>query len=267
MEKSTERKGNRLAHGKIFFSLLPVIALVGLFSQELQGEVKSKRLLLFHFDKIEVRGAASVFIEPGKRNREIEYFADSSIIEDIHVEVRNRTLHIDANNTLSLSRRIPLIRFSAQRVFPVEVIVSAIQVDEILLLDQSNLTAQSLSGERLKLFSNSTGTLQTINCKHKNIEIRQEGSGNIILKGRNTLDLEAKVYGSGSLEGGELFIDRAKVSHWGSGQVLLAPTKWLDLKLHGSGNFHLLEKPAGMVVDQGNAGGRMVPLYEGNPQD
>ena len=73
------------------------------------SSVESKKKLMFHFDKIEVRGAIQVFVEPGKRNREIEYFANSEIIDSIESRVvGKKTLYLDANNTFDLSRRIPL---------------------------------------------------------------------------------------------------------------------------------------------------------------
>ena len=86
------------------------------------SSVESKKKLMFHFDKIEVRGAIQVFVEPRKRNREIEYFANSEIIDSIESRVVGKTLYLDANNTFDLSRRIPLIRVSAQRIFPVELL-------------------------------------------------------------------------------------------------------------------------------------------------
>ena len=84
----------------------------------LTAEITSKRLLAFHFDKIEAKGALTVFVEPGKRLRQIEYFADSSIIDTVTASVKNRTLYLDANNSFMLTRKIPLLRLSAQRTFP-----------------------------------------------------------------------------------------------------------------------------------------------------
>ena len=79
----------------------------GVFFPNLEASIQSKRLLSFHFDKIEARGALTIFVEPGKRNRQVEYFADSEIIDTVTAKVENRTLYLDANNSLQLSRRIP----------------------------------------------------------------------------------------------------------------------------------------------------------------
>ena len=79
--------------------------------------------------------------------------------------------------------------------------MSTDQVDEILLEDQSSLTAKNLTGENSRSTPRSGGTLIAVNCKHKIIDLRHEGSGNIILKGRETMEIKAKVYGSGSLLG------------------------------------------------------------------
>ena len=162
-------------------------------------------MLSFHFDKIEARGALTIFVEPGKRNRQVEYFADSEIIDTVTAKVENRTLYLDANNSLQLSRRIPLLRLSAQRVFPIEIIVSIDKLKEFRLLENSTARLKNLSGNELNLYHNSTGSLHLIESRFKKISVQQEGSGDIILKGRETLDLDAKIFGNGSLRGEEFF--------------------------------------------------------------
>lgn len=227
----------------------------------LGGAVESKRQTLFHFDKIEVRGAIKVFLEPGSRNRQIEYFADEQIIETIQAEVRNRTLFLEANNTLGITRRIPLLRLSAQRTFPVEAVVSIDRLSEIRLLDQSSLTARRLASDSLAVFTNSAGPLNLIDLRCQTLEIRQEGSGSVTLKGRETTGLNCTVSGSGSLMGEEFFLDDAVVKHYGSGEVLLAPKRWLDARIEGAGNLYLLEKPLGMVVKESSGGGKVIDSF------
>ena len=63
------------------------------------AELTYRRELLFFFDKLEVRGAIDVFIRKGQRNREAYVYADSEIIDNIQLQVRDRTLFLDANNT------------------------------------------------------------------------------------------------------------------------------------------------------------------------
>ena len=227
----------------------------------LSGTVVSKKKLCFHFDQIEVRGAVSVFVEPGKRNRQVEYFADSSIINSITAEVRNRTLYIDANNSFSLSRVIPLLRISAQRVFPIEVIVSVEKIKEIRLLEQSSLSVKKVAGNEIKLFSNSTGFLDGTDLRCKKISVRHEGSGEITLRGREVLHLDAQVYGNGSLKCEELFLRDATVTHHGTGDILIAPNNWLDARIYQGGNLYLFEKPAGRVIKNQGNGGRLIEEY------
>lgn len=227
----------------------------------LQGAVESKRLLAFHFDKIEARGALSIFVEPGKRNRQIEYFADSTIIDSVSAKVENRTLFLDANNSFLLSRRIPLLRLSAQRTFPVEVIVSIDELKEFRLLENSNARLNNLSANRLKLYHNSTGSLHLTNSKFEKIEIRQEGNGDTVLKGREVHELDAKIYGGGAIFGEELFLDQAVIRHYGNGPIMIAPSNWLDAQIFGSGNLHLLEKPLGKVLKNQGNGGKVIEEY------
>ena len=48
-----------------------------------------------------------MFIGKGQRNREAYVYADSEIIDHMQLEVRDRTLFLDANNTFFLQRRLP----------------------------------------------------------------------------------------------------------------------------------------------------------------
>ena len=169
--------------GKIFIGVSITLAIfpLGKITGELSGAVESRRLLSFHFDKIEARGALTVFVEPGKRNRQIEYFADSEIIESVTALVENRTLFLDANNSFLISRKIPLLRLSAQRTFPIEVIVSIDQLKEFRLFENTTARLRNLQGEELNLFINSTGSLHLVGSKFNKINLRHEGSGDVVL--------------------------------------------------------------------------------------
>jgi hypothetical protein len=239
-----------------FFVFLLLVDVFG--CNRIYGAIESKKVLSFHFDKIEARGALSLFIKPGKRNREIEYFADSSMIDTVAIRVSNRTLFLDANNSFMLSRRIPLLRLTAQRTFPIEVFISIEELKEISLLDHSSLQLESLRGEELKIFTNSTGSVHASDLQTRQINLRQEGSGDVFLKGREVMNLSAEVYGQGSLRCEELFLDQATIRHFGEGQIILAPTQWMDAKIFGSGNIQLLENPLGKVVENKGKGGRLI---------
>ena len=238
-----------------FFNLLFVLL-------PLEGRVESKRVLSFHFDKIEVGGALTVFIEPGRRNRQVEYFADSSIIDSVIAEVRDRTLYLDANNSFSLIRKIPLIKLSAERTFPIEVVVSIDKLSDIRLLDQSNLRIKNISGKEFNIFSNSSGSFHGIDLKFESLKIRHEGSGNISLQGRDVLSLNAEMHGSGSLLCEHLFLEESLISHHGTGEVVIAPNNWLDARIFNSGNIKLLEQPRGRVFKKEGNGGDLIELYQ-----
>ena len=104
------------------------------------AELTYRRELLFFFDKLEVRGAIDVFIRKGQRNREAYVYADSEIIDNIQLQVRDRTLYLDANNTFFLQRRLPFLKLQAERTFPVEILLSVDQLTTIGVHENSNLT-------------------------------------------------------------------------------------------------------------------------------
>ena len=256
-----EKKDNLIAC-RFLIAGLSVFLPLFFLSVSLKARVESKRVLSFHFDKIEVGGALTVFIEPGRRNRQVEYFADSSIIDSVIAEVRDRTLYLDANNSFSLIRKIPLIKLSAERTFPIEVVVSIDKLSDIRLLDQSNLRIKNVSGKQLNIYSDSSGSFHGIDLHFENFKIRHEGSGNINLQGREVLSLDAEMYGSGSLLCEHLFLEEAKLSHHGTGEVVIAPIKWLDARIFNSGNIKLLEQPRGRVVKKEGNGGELIELYQ-----
>ena len=256
-----EKKDNLIACRFLIAGLSVFIPLFFL-SVSLDARVESKKILSFHFDKIEVQGALTVFIEPGKRNRQVEYFADSSIIDSVSAEVRNRTLYLDANNSFSLFRKIPLIKLSAQRTFPIEVVVSIDKLSEIRLLGQSNLRMKNVSGKQLNIFSDSSGSFHGIDLKFESLKIRHEGSGSISLQGRDVLSLNAEMHGSGSLLCEHLFLEEALISHHGTGEVVIAPNNWLDARIFNSGNIKLLEQPRGRVFKKEGNGGDLIELYQ-----
>jgi len=254
-------KKDNLVGGQTLTPMLWALLASFLFLSSLNGVVESKRILAFHFDKIEVRGALTVFIEPGKRNRQVEYFADSSIIDSVIADVRNRTLYLDANNSYSLIRKIPLIKLRAERTFPIEVIVSIDKLRDIRLLNQSNLRIKNISGSQLNIFSNSSGNLHGIDLQFEGIKIKHEGSGDISLEGRDVLSLDAELYSAGSLLCEHLFLEEAQLNHHGTGDVIIAPKNWLDARIFSSGNIKLLEHPKGRVLKNEAKGGRLIELY------
>jgi len=225
------------------------------------AEVDSRRHLLFHFDKIEVKGALDVFIEPGVRNREVEIYADSEIIDSIVCKVVNRTLFLDANNTYSLRRRIPFIGLSAIIKFPVEILVKIENLKEIRLLGQSNLTVKNINAPQLKFFAESSGTAHFEDVDSAELLIHHNGSGQVALRGEKIDQLNARILGSGNLSAEELFLDHATIEHRGTGLVSVVPNLWLDAKITGSGDLRLLEKPKGMVINRGEGAGRLVEDY------
>ena len=145
-----ERKNPKL----FLFALL-----LASFSGSLTAEITIQKKLLFFFDKIEVRGNVDVFLIEGKRLREASIYADTEIIDSIQVQVSQKTLFIDANNTYEIARRLPFLRLKAERTFPVEIVISIDGLREIRLLGQSNLTAKKLRSDQISLFMASSGKL------------------------------------------------------------------------------------------------------------
>ena len=237
---------------KFSFLLLPAAILS--FCLSAFGELSSQRRLLFFFDKIEVKGEVDVFLNKGKRNRETTVYADSEIIDSVITRVRDKTLYVEANNTYEIARRLPFLKLSAKRKFPVEVIVSIDRLREIRVHGASNLTSNGLRSDNLSVFSTSAGNLHLENLSCPTLQLRHEGDGTVVLRGKGVSQLKAQVLGNGSLRGEELFVEQATLIHKGKGVAHLAPQGWLDARMHAEGNLFLHKKPEKMVVDQAGAG-------------
>ena len=233
----------------------------------LHGEIINRKHLLFHFDKVEISGEISVFIEPGKRNREMEIFADQEIIDSVGFRVSNRTLFIEANNTYTFKRRIPFIGLSATRSFPVEISINIESLKEVSVRGKSSLSLHGIESESFQFNFESTGNAHINEMKSPDLKIMHRGAGDVSLRGSKVDMLELKISGTGNLAAEELFIDQAKVIHTGRGLVTLAPNIWLDAKILGTGNIRLLEKPDGMVLHREENAGHLIQEYEYKEED
>lgn len=235
--------------------LLPLFALLQFLPMGIvRGELAQDRRLLFHFDKIEVRGEIDVFLKQSKRLRECLVYADKEIVTSVTTKVSERTLIVDANNTYDLKRRLPFLRINAKRVFPVEVIISVRDLSEISLTGNGNLYGSGTRSMRLKLFSGGSGKLDLRNFSANSVEVIQDGSGDVVLMGDGVDKIDAVLSGTGSLHAGDLPAGNAKISLRGEGNAYLTALDFLDAGMLGSGNVFLHDKPRQSVIRTNGTG-------------
>ena len=232
---------------------------------QLEGDLIKKKQLLFYFNKIDVSGAVDVFIQPGDRNEQATIYADSSIMDNISLVVRDRTLFVDANNTFDLTRRLPFLKLSAERTFPVEILINAEKLEEIRVSERSNVTLTDLHSRRLSIFANGTGRVHLDDSAIDTLFIRQDGTGPIVLKSKEVSSLELIVIGDGLIYAQELPVDRAKIVHRGNSNIEINPIEFLDSRIFGQGNILLHQTPKNIVVSQKGTGS-VVDVIPDNPQ-
>jgi hypothetical protein len=264
-------KGKSMGKRNLNFFILVLLVLPEVYL--LKADLTSEKKLLFNFNKIEVNGGVDVFLKKGKRLREAKIYADSEIINSVLTKVSQKTLFIDANNTYNIARRLPFIRLKAERKFPVEIIVSVDNIDEIRALGQSNVTAEDITSKNLSIYMESSGKLHLQNISTPKLVIKHEGEGDIILKGNSIEDLQIKITQNGSLFADELEVIRATLIHQGNGTVHLNPSKWMDARMFGDGNLFLHKKPENIVIDLRGKGKvsdiipDALPLYDTNQSE
>jgi hypothetical protein len=239
---------------------LPILA-----SLQLHADLTEKKKLLFYFNKIDVGGAVDVFIQPADRNEQATIYADSDIMDNISLIVRDRTLFIEANNTFDLTRRLPFLKLSAKRTFPVEILVNADKLEEIRLSGRSNVTLSDAHSRRLAIFANGTGRFHLANSAIDHLAIRQDGNGPIILNSKEVSSLELIIIGDGVIYAQGLPVDRAKIVHRGNSNIEINPIKFLDSRIFGQGNILLHSRPKNIVVSQKGTG-KVVDVIPDNPQ-
>lgn len=255
------------------FSLFSRLLLAALAFSPLRAELGSDKRLLFLFDKIEVLGEVDVFLTQGKRLRECTVYADKEILPAVRTEVVNRTLFIDANNTYALGRRLPFLRLNAKRTFPVEVIVSVRDLEEIALTGAGNLTGAGIRANRLRLFASGPGRLHLERFSAQRLEVVHNGAGPIVLKGPPLPplpEMTATLAGSGPLLAGELPTQKVTLHHHATTPAYLAPIDLLDARIRAQGNVFLTRRPGRNLIQTAGIGAvhdalpDATPLYDVN---
>ncbi len=220
----------------------------------ISGELTRKRQMLFYFDKIEVNGAVDVFVSPGNRNEEAYIFADSEVMNKVSLNVRERVLFVEANNTFDISRRLPFLRLRAERTFPVEIIIHKEKLAELRLNGTGNLTVTDIRTPKLSIHSTGSGRLHLENSSVDSLSIRQDGKGPVILKGQEVSNLEILVMDDGPVWAQALPVDRARILHHGNNDVEINSLAFLDARIFGQGNVLLHSQPKSIVVNQKGTG-------------
>jgi len=219
------------------------------------GKLSKERRLLRHFNQIEVRGAVKVFVAPEDRLREATVYADDSLLKSVVTEVRGRTLVVEANNVGSYAPRLPFVRIEFKAIHPVEVIVSAKELEGVTVAGEGGFTGTNLRAKTFRVFSAGTGKVHLENLTADEVEVRMESDGDVTLKGGVVERLRANLSGKGSLQAIDLPALRAHVNVAGTGDAAVRAENWLEAKLSGKGNLRYLGRPVNVFV-QTNGEGR-----------
>ena len=230
-----------------------------------QAALTKKRQLLFYFDKIEVKGAVDVYVQPGPRNEEAFIYADSDILDNISLRVREKTLFVEANNTFDISRRLPFLKLRAERVFPVEIIIHKEKLSELRLYGNGNLTVSDVRSPRLSVHMTGNGRFHLENASVDSLSVRQDGSGPIVIKGKESSNLELTVSDNGPVLAQSFPVKRARILHQGNNNIEIAPITFLDARIFGQGNILLHQKPSNSVISQ-RGGGKIIELLPDSRQ-
>ncbi|MEM1124843.1 MAG: head GIN domain-containing protein [Bacteroidota bacterium] len=194
------------------------------------GNLKTKRLAVADFRKIEIEGSFKVILTQGEPFVEIE--AEENIVDLFTARVDRKWLQIKAQEgyTLQPSQSIT-IRIGFEELYKIEAYgLSTLTIpDEVTFGD----VALNLHG--------ATG-LEIANMTAQKLNVRLHGASICTLAGRAEV-LEAKVSGTGTLEIEALESPTGKVEVNGAGVANVNVTEHLHARTNGNGTINYLGNP------------------------
>ncbi|RLA60938.1 MAG: hypothetical protein DRQ89_12070, partial [Epsilonproteobacteria bacterium] len=230
--------------------LLPLIIITILFASceknSGNGQITSETRQLESFEKVEVAGAYSVFIDHDAKS-EVRIEAESNLIQYISTEVKNGVLHIDNSKNISPE-------------LPVTIFVKTADINSINLSGTGSIAIDTLIGDNVEVINSGSGIinseivgnvvnidnsgsgLMTCNIVSEQLNYHSSGSGLVKFSGfSNTGNFE--ITGSGNIKSYGLIINELDVNISGSGNMEVNVSNSLNVIISGSGSVFYLGNP------------------------
>ncbi len=215
---------------KVFLSaflLLGIILVNPLIAKEEMRDVSP-------FSKISLRIAAKVYLEQADK-QSVRIVADPGTLDQIILEVRDRTLNIRFSNTTVFKQWNP---------GKIEFYITVPEVDGLNVSGSGDIVSETINTRILDLAVSGSGNVILENLNAEKINALVSGSGNITIeKGGVAEELKARISGSGNIDAQGIEARNVNVVTSGSGNCSVLSNGSVKAKIAGSGNVYYSGNP------------------------
>jgi Putative auto-transporter adhesin, head GIN domain len=195
------------------------------------GHVVTERRSLAAFDRVELEGEGRLIIGPDARAG-LEVRTDDNLLGLIHTDVVDGRLVIGIRPSSDLEPSDGLTyRVSCDRL------------SELRLSGSGAIEARDCPASHLIVRLDGSGTVRVEGVDATRVDAQIGGSGTIRAVGQS-IQVNATVAGSGTVDGNELRARDVEAAIPGSGQVIVWATDTLDVDISGSGSVSYRGRPA-----------------------
>lgn len=207
-------------------------------SEQVTGDgVLAERVIdVINFDRVDVAFEGTVSLRPGDEGAVVT--GDSNVVELVTVEVRNRVLVIDLDETV-------------EPALPVEVEVRFLELSAVELSGEGRLTIEGWRTDQAELVLSGVGDIEA-DVVAEELTVRYPGAGSMTLSGQVGTQRVDKD-GLGPYRAGDLRSDITELVARGIGEIEV----WAELELRydvtGQGEVRYWGRPAtdGQISAQG----------------
>jgi hypothetical protein len=205
------------------------------------GKVTTETRQVSNFDRLVLSGIGDVTILQGdKESLEIE--AEDNVLPHILAKVEDGTLHIS---------------FDRKTVVPTKPIKFTLSMRDVRGLETqgvSNISADAIKTDRLKLGISGTGNIHIRDLQAERVDSSVSGAGSLEIEGRVDTQV-VNMSGAGNYDGEDLESKTADVTITGLGKVVIWATSDLSVVISGTGGVDYYGSP--QVVQQISGLGRL----------
>ncbi|MEO0332345.1 MAG: head GIN domain-containing protein [Bacteroidota bacterium] len=192
------------------------------------GNVITEGRILDSFSRIEVEGAANIFISQGS-DQTIEIEADDNIVPIITTKVRGDELEISSSQGYRSNN-------------PVNVYVTIPEIEGIRIDGSGDVFGEtSLGGNELELEIEGSGDMD-LEVFYTQLSVESSGSGDFQMFGEVD-DQNIRISGSGNYQARDLDSKNCDIRITGSGDAAVAASEFLKAEIRGSGNIRYYGSP------------------------
>lgn len=215
--------------------LLMLIALILTLSGCMNERIEGNRDLMTEnrssqlFTEVVSQGSFNVIIMPDTETR-IVVKGESNILPYLHTMSNGTTLILGY-----------VEGYNIREHYPVEVFLYTPEINNIRLSGSGNLECNGFSSENLDLQISGSGSIDG-DFNTDKLYASISGSGNMKLAG-NAINSELKISGSGNIRASDMNQENCVGTISGSGKIIAAVSKTLDVHISGSGSVFYIGNP------------------------